>query len=141
MEYKRKRIYKSLVSLLLILTFVLAPFEGVFVCTLNSEASTYNTGGVKSNLGSSQPHPLKGLRMSARIATVKKCFTMPHTGHIINLLISFLKINASGIACICNRRRQQREKYISGIKRIYAVIFWTVFLFINRQYLVCTYYA
>ncbi len=63
MKYKHKRICKSIVSLLLIITFVLAPFEGVFASPggVNGEASTHYPGGVKAGLGSSTPLPLKGL--------------------------------------------------------------------------------
>ena len=64
MKYKHKRICKSLISLLLILAFVLAPFESVFAeppYGVNGEMSTGDPGGVKAGLGSSTPPPLKGL--------------------------------------------------------------------------------
>ena len=62
MKYRHKRVCKSIIGLLLILTFVLAPFEGVFAeGGVNGEASTHDPLGVKAGLGSSTPPPLKGL--------------------------------------------------------------------------------
>ena len=70
MKYKHKRICKSLVSLLLIITFVLAPFEGVFAETgVNGES---NTGDTKTKVGDYTSadgilHPLKGLAATIAI--------------------------------------------------------------------------
>ena len=73
MKYKHKRVCKSLISLLLILAFVLAPFESVFAGPpygVNGEASTGDPGGVQSGLGSSTPKPLKGLAVTIAILEI-----------------------------------------------------------------------
>ena len=69
MKYKHKRICKSLVSLLLIITFVLAPFEGVFA------AGEVNTGETKTKVGDYASsdgliHPLKGLAATIAILEI-----------------------------------------------------------------------
>ena len=71
MKYKHKRICKSIVSLLLIITFILAPFEDVFAGKLN-EASTNETGagGQLSDGNGDGIKPLKNLAVTIGILEI-----------------------------------------------------------------------
>ena len=71
MKYRHKRVCKSLISLLLILTFILAPFEGVFASELN-EASTHDTGagGELSDGNGDGIKPLKNLAVTIGILEI-----------------------------------------------------------------------
>ena len=70
MKYKHKRICKSIVSLLLIITFVLAPFEGVFAAFNESSTNETGAGGQLSDGNGDGIKPLKNLAVTIGILEI-----------------------------------------------------------------------